>query len=187
MIRPNNAVLDQPAHAKNGASRSPRYGRPSGDEVLSDLLATSTALSLDLASTGLKQLAIAGKVSPSRASRWRKTGRGNPVYDVTQVIYWLTHMGQNSGAIVSHAQTTLHHALLPVSDDDLVERFWRLMGTESEAEGRENRATSMFGATGDLETIERAMLDEAGIQTELAAVCRELRRREIDPRTHVCN
>lgn len=153
------------------------------DPGLDDSLAAATALSLDLSATCLKHIERGGRISKSRASRWTREGRGSPLYDVTTLIYHLTAAGQSAGAIVAHAFTTLHHALMPIEDATLVRRFWELMGSESEKEGVENRAQSTFAVTGDLDGLERATLAEAAEQQELAAVCRELRRRGIDPRT----
>lgn len=165
----------------NGRSHATRRAMVA-NASLDDCLATATALSLDLSVTGLKHLQNAGGISKSRASRWRSEGRGNPLFDVTALIYRLTATGQSAGAIVAHAFTTLHQALMPISDAELVRRFWLLMGEESEAEGRENLKQATFGYSGDLEGLERAALEEAGTQHELSAVCRELRRRGIDPR-----
>jgi len=151
--------------------------------VLEDVLASATATALQLSSSGVKQLARAGGISSQSASRWRIRGRGNPLYDITAIIYRLMACGQHAGAIVAHTMAVLHQSLMPTSDADLVHRFWSLIELESEAEGRENKATGTFGLTGDLEGLERATLDEAGYAVELAACCRELRRRRIDPRT----
>lgn len=170
-------------HGQKRRILPPDAGKPSGDPVLDDLLAGATAVSLSMATSGIKQLALAGAISDRSASRWRVEGRGNPVFDLTGIVYWLARLGQHAGVLIAHLNATLAHGLMPISPDELVTRFWDLMGAESEAEGRENRASSMFARSGDLYELERATLDEAGVQHELAAVCRELRRRKIDPRT----
>lgn len=175
-----------PAGRKHGKTKPvipPRFGKVSADPVLDDLLAAATAVSLDLATSQVKHLARAGAISPQSASRWRIEGKGNPLFDLTKLIYRLMQMGQHAGVIVAHAMTTLAHSLMPVSDADLVARFWRLMEEEAAKEGRENSAQNTLARTGDLEELERATLDEAGTQVELAATARELRRRRIDPRT----
>lgn len=165
-------------------SKHATSARVVADPILDDLLAEATGMALTLSTTGLKHIERAGGISKARASRWTREGRGNPLYDITVILYRLTVAGQSAGAIVSHAIATLHHGLMPTNDAALVERFWKLMGVESVKEGCENGAQSEFGRSGDLAELERATLDEAGIQQELAAVCRELRRRKIDPRKY---
>lgn len=155
------------------------------DPYLADALASATALSLDLSTTGLKHLERAGGISKSRASRWSREGRGNPLFDVTMVTYRLMQAGQHAGAIAAHVLTTLAQSLMPQSPAELVARFFTLMREESQREGRENEAQAAYAETGDLEALERATLAEAGIQHKLGAVCRELRRRKIDPRTFI--
>jgi hypothetical protein len=147
-----------------------------------DLLAAATATALDAASDGIKQLARAGSISGQRASAWRKEGKGNPLYDLNLVVYRLTVMGQHPGAILASLHAAMNQGLLGLSDDQLVDRFWALSRGESEKEARENTASALFAQTGDLEELERAGLAEAGVEMERAAVCRELRRRSIDPR-----
>lgn len=147
-----------------------------------DVLAAAVATAWDLATSQLKHLAKAGGISISRASRWSRDGRGNPLWDVTTAIYRLVEAGQHPGMIVAHIHTTLSQALMPTTDEALVERFWKLMEEESELEGSENRAQATYARTGDIAALEGATLREAGIQQDLAAVCRELRRRGIDPR-----
>lgn len=181
-----NAVQSAPwsavGHAQNDRIFPSAVGK-SSDLVLEQLQADASAVALDLSVNQVKHLAKAGGVSPSQASRWHTHGRGNPVFDITTMIYRLTQMRQNPGVLIAHAQATLHHSLMPINDAELVERFFTLTEKECEAEGGENKTQAMFARTGDLEELERATIREAGIQTELAAVCRELRRRRIDPRT----
>lgn len=167
--------------AKAGRSHATK-SRHVADPCLDGLLASATAVALDLSKSGLKHLERAGGISKSRASRWCSEGKGSPLFDVTVVIYRLMQAGQHAGAIAAHVLTTLHASLMPISDAELVRRFWTLMGTESDVEGRENREQATYAVTGDLEGLERATLDEAGVAHELAAVIRELRRRGIDPR-----
>lgn len=182
MTMPNGATKNGRNHGNGRVSVPVRFGRVSDDPVLDDLLASATALSLELSASGVKQLASAGAISGQSASRWRIEGRGNPLFDVTKVIYRLMQMGQHAGTIVAHALTTLQHGLMPTDPAELVARFWELMSHEAEAEGAENRVQNTFARSGDLLALERATLDEMGTQAELAAVCRELRRRRIDPR-----
>ena len=152
------------------------------DPTLDDALAAATALSLSLSTTALKQLESVGGVSKTRASRWTREGTGNPLHDVTRIVYLLSHIGQRAGVIAAHILTTLAQSLMPLSPSELVARFYMLMRDESRKEGQENEAQAGFAETGDLGAIERATLEEAGAQHELGAVCRELRRRKIDPR-----
>lgn len=173
-----NGTMIAPPSARTHAMQT----RNVADVYLDDALASATALSLDLSTSCLKHLERAGGISKTRASRWTKEGKGNPLFDVTKVVYGLMKAGQHAGTIAAHILTTIAQSLMPVSDAELVDRFWKLMGTESDVEGRENRIQSTFAVTGDLDGLERATLDEAGVAHELAAVCRELRRRRIDPR-----
>jgi hypothetical protein len=183
MIATSNAVPVRRKHARNGDARPSRFALSSGaDPVLDDLLKSATALSLEMATSQVKHLAKAGGISASRASRWRVHGEGNPLFDLTGLVYRLGAMGQHPGAVAAHVLTTLYHSLMPISDTDLVRRFWNLMDREGDAECRENKAQGRLAGGGSLEDLERATLEEAGVQQELAATIRELRRRGIDPR-----
>ena len=172
---PSMASATRSTHART-ASKCAR------DPYLEDCLASATAVSLDLSVSGLKHLAKAGGISRSRASRWRSEGKGNPLFEVTSLVFKLMAAGQHAGVLAAHILTTLHQAVMPLTEEELIDRFWLLMGLESEAEGRENHEQAMFAFSGDLEGLEKAALDEAGLQHELAATIRELRRRKIDPR-----
>lgn len=169
-------------HANARAIVTRRFGMLTvSDPRLSDLHASTTATALDMAA-GIKRLALAGGISGKRASAWRKEGRGNPLYEVTELVGKLAALNEHPGAIVAHVSAALHYGFLSMTDADLVRRFWDLMRNEAEAEGRENVASQTFGHTGDLSALRRAMLDEAGRQQELAGVTLELERRGIDPR-----
>lgn len=169
-------------HANPRAIANRRFGALSvSDPRLSDLHASTTADALELAG-GIKQLALAGGITGKRASAWRKEGRGNPLFDVTELVGKLAALNAHPGAIVAHVYAALHYGLMSATDADLVRRFWELLRTEAEAEGRENAASQTFAHSGDLSTLRRTMLDEAGRQQEIAAVTLELERRGIDPR-----
>jgi hypothetical protein len=168
------------------AKKSPVVARGAVDPRVEELQASAVALSLDLATSQRKHLAVAGGVTVSRASRWATEGRGNPLFDLTQMIVSLTAANQHPGALIAHAHMAMEAALMSVSDADLVRRFWEAMGREAEKEGAENRVSQTFARTGDLEALRRAMLDEAALQTEIAALCLEMERREIDPRSFDC-
>lgn len=170
-------------HGKSAPVR-PRAAGISSEAVLEDLLAGATATALQLSSTGVKQLARAGGISSQSASRWRLEGRGNPAHEYSRIVYHLSAMGQRAGALVALAMTALRHGQMPLSDDDLVRRFWDLMESENAIEGRGNQVQSTFAVRGNLEALERAATEIGAVATELAACCRELRRRRIDPRQH---
>lgn len=165
------------------AQSAPMFPHPVGmPSVQDDYLASATATALSFASDGIKQLARAGSISGQRASAWRREGKGNPLYDLNVIVYRLTVMGQHPGALLASLHAAMNQALLGLSDGQLVERFWTHCRRENEKEARENLASTMFADSGDLEELERAGLAEAGEEMERAAVCRELRRRSIDPR-----
>lgn len=168
-------------HAHSAPVCNQAYGKSSADPMLDDHLAAGVGLALDLCTSAVKQLAKAGNISPQRASAWRLEGKGNPVYEVTTLIYHLTRMGQHPGALLAQFHTAMYQAHLGISDAALVHRFWKLMELECVKEGRENAASVTFGKTGDLERLERTKMDEAATEFEIAALARELRRRGIDP------
>jgi hypothetical protein len=172
-------------HGGFGAMIPSGCGTSSGrDPLAEDHLAAATALALDMATTQVKQLAHAGAISPQRASAWRTEGKGNPVYDLSLVVYHLTLMGEHPGAILAQVHTAMLQALLGISDAELVRRFWKALDQECHKEGAENAATAAFARTGDLRGLARAMRGEAGLQHEIAAYAEELDRRGIDPRTY---
>lgn len=150
--------------------------------MLDDLLADATAVSLDMAADGIKQLAYAGQISGQRASAWRREGKGNPLHDLTLVVYRLMRIGQRPFHLIAHLMVTINQAMLGLSDEALIRRFWTLTEEECAAECAENLAVARFQADGDLRALERADQEEAERQMERAAVSRELRRRGLDPR-----
>lgn len=165
--------------------RKAHVGGCSGrDPVAEECLAAGVALALDMATGPVKRLAKAGSISPQRASAWRSEGKGNPVYDLSLLVFNLTVNGDHPGAILAQVHTAMIQGLLTLSTDALVRRFWTLTDEEHDAECSENRKLSEFQRTGDLEAMERADMGEAMIQMERAAVSRELRRRGVDPRTY---
>lgn len=179
---PTISKMRRPRH-RSHATNLPHVARGTAtDPRLEQVQAAAVALSLDLASSQRKQLAVAGGVTVSRASRWATEGKGNPLFDFTQMIFSLTGTGQHPGALVAHAHMAMEAALMSVSDADLVRRFWEAMEREAHKEGAENAVSQTFARSGDLETLRRVMLDEAAAQTELAALCLEMERRGIDPR-----
>lgn len=175
-LRKNRA----PTHARkevNRAGHSRRFFDPMQDEQFAEC---TRAVFKDCASKA-KKIAFAAGVSDSRARHWRTEGRGNFVYEATHFVYGLARMGQGAGVVVAHLMATIHQAMLPMTDDQIVSRFFELMREESQAEGSENEAQATVGHTGDLADLERKTLREAGLQHELAATIRELRRRGINP------
>lgn len=147
-----------------------------------DSIADLTARTLRFAAPSCKALGIAGGVTQKRGSAWWREGRGSPLYDAFAFLYALARNPKGRpGAVVAAARSILRETMLPISDADLVQRFRDLKGEEDSAEGAENAAGSRVPWTGDLLSYERALLDEASVQEELAAVCRELRRRNVDP------
>lgn len=149
-----------------------------------DAVAELSASALRLAAPSSKALGNAGGVSQKRGSAWWTTGRGSPVYDCFALLYSLAlNPNARPGAVIAHAKSLLHEAMLPSDTEALVKRFRKLMGEEVAAEGQENEAQTAVAWTGDLGTFERALMHEASLQEELAGICRELRRREINPYT----
>jgi hypothetical protein len=173
-----------PKHANPRAVVNRRFGGLSVcDPRFADLHASTTATALDMAA-GIKRLALAGGISGKRASAWRKEGRGNPLFEVTELVGKLAALNEHPGAIVAHVSAALHHGFLSMTKAQLVDRFWELMAREAEKEGRENGASQTFARTGDLSTLRRTMLEEAGVQQEIAAVALELERLGVDPVTY---
>lgn len=116
---------------------------------------------------------------------WRTGADKSPIVRTGKIVATLAaHEGLTPWPLLAYLRSEAMAAMAHVSDAALVRRFWRVMEEEAEAEGRENAAQQMYARSGDLEALERATLSEATLQEELAALCRELRRREIDPRDH---
>lgn len=171
-------------HGGPGPIRKRSFGvLPGRDPRAEDVLASGVALALDMATGPVKRLAAAGSISPQRASAWRSEGKGSPLFDISLIVYNLTVNGDHPGAVVAQVHTAMMQGLLTMTTDALVRRFWTLTDEEHDAECSENRKLSEFQQTGDLEALERADMGEAMLQLERAAVCRELRRRGVDPRT----
>lgn len=173
------------------ARRGPRHGnrrpklplvlqqRPDMDAVLRE----GSAAALKDAAISLKGVQASGAGSSSTAERWWNDGEGSPVLAHSRMIYALAHRpGARAGMLVANANATLAQALMPLSDADLVQRFWDLCKQEARKEGQENECAALLAETGDLLALADADIAEAGIQAERAAVARELHRRGIDPR-----
>jgi hypothetical protein len=170
------------AQARHEAPR-PRFSGPGHDRILSYHLAEGTAGALRLASPTIKRLAAAGRISPKRASAWWCEGRGNPVYDVTLLLYHLAQDERCSAeAVLAHFQVTVEQARAATwSVDQVIAEFWRLMDAEPAADGEQKLSAQRFGR-GEAEDLEAAHLREAAVQIELVALKRDLDRRRVDPR-----
>jgi hypothetical protein len=173
-----------PSHARSEENRTRPYGAASGsDPMLDDLLAEASALSMELAGSA-KAWAGAGEWTARHARRLREAGKGSPVYDLTAILYRLARQRSARGwVIAAHIESTLIQATLPMTNDDLVRRYFDLNEEEEpNRECEENKAvTRQSEQTWNPDALERADLSKAGTHMERRAVVRELKRRSINP------
>ena len=145
---------------------------------------TAAADALRQAAPSLKALVYAGAGSTSSASRWWTDAEGSPVLAHDLLLTRLAaRPGGAPGVLISHARATLAASLMPLSDADLVARFWATMNREAVEQGAGDVCESGFYLAGDIAELERCSLREAGVLEERAAICRELRARGLDPRS----
>lgn len=151
-----------------------------------DWIRRRAALSLDECGPSNRITAKALDLREDTTSRMRNARRANPISRFFEIIWKLAvHARTTPWPILMEAESIAEQALMTGMDDhQLVRRFHELVREESRRQGGEDSATTdhLTGECNDLEALERAHLDEAALQREFAAVCRELRRREIDPR-----
>lgn len=126
---------------------------------------------------------VAG-VSPTQMSDWRRGNRGMgphaKVYELVRSTQ--VHDKTTPYPLLADLLSYAAEALEDVPDDRLIARFWTLVRYEAEREGQENVTTATFAEHGCLESIAADMQAEASVELELAAVCRELKKRKLDPR-----
>lgn len=138
--------------------------------------------------TSNKRLARTLDVDPSvtsRISNGRPEARSVPG-EFFQIIWALATGGANPHPLLTEAETVAEQGMIAgQTDEALVERFRSLVRDETVEEGEANKALADYltGASDDLDGVAREHLDEAARERELAAVCREMARRGIDPRT----
>lgn len=89
-------------------------------------------------------------------------------------------------ALVAHAKAVaVENTLENRPVEWLIARFHEITTkVEPESEMRENMATVEFFTSGDLESLAQAAEHEASVQEELAAICRFLAKKRVDPRTY---
>ena len=169
-------------------TRGPRHARPRrirGVDARTEDLLRDQAKAV-YRGTGLDSIALGDALGVEESTARHKRAEGTGVaFDALLFTYNLARtQGAFASTLIARCRSVHAQALMPISDADLVDRFWTLTAIECTHEGEENNACAQFGRTGDLTGFGEALLKEAATQEELAAVCRELARRKIDPRTY---
>lgn len=147
---------------------------------------------LDMACDGNNgRLARALGTDPSDTSRWRNARRPGPHSRFfTDVYRMAANPRTNAWALLAEAHAAAEAGLMAMTDEQAVRRWRELMQHEAEREGAENGLSQTLAyVPSDKEAVRAALLalagalvSEAGVELELAAMCRELARRDIDPR-----
>lgn len=147
-----------------------------------DRLRMAAGRGLDGCAPSNNALARTLGVAPSDTSRWRRGQRGGPHARFFEDVYRLaSNPKTNPWALMAEAHAAAEAGMMALSDDALVRRFDELLAHEAEREGTENGLSQTLHQHGDLRALADALVAEAGVEMELAAVCRELARRDIDP------
>lgn len=131
-----------------------------------------------------KRVARALGVSERAVQAWRAGERPSALARCGEMFRKLTAAGMSPFAGLAFLEAECAGAMMQMSDDALVERFWTLMDEETERQGRLDATQVGFARTGDLRAIEDEAGEHGASLSELRYVARELRRRQIDPRTH---
>lgn len=136
-----------------------------------------------------ERLASTLGIDPADSSRLA-TGSGerrNLIGEFFQVI-WKLATGDRTSAypLLTEADAVAEQGMMTGMDDGaLIRRFHELVREETAHEGVANNALSEYltGQTDDLRKLGQVHLDEGARERELAAVCHEMDRRGLDPRT----
>lgn len=135
-----------------------------------------------------KKVARALGVSERAVQAWRTGEKPSAPSRCAEMFRKLTAAGLSPFAILAYLEAECAGAMMQMSDDALVERFWALMEEETRAEGELNRIQTAFarpiGRQATLDEIIEHATEHGTALNELRYVARELRRRQIDPRTH---
>lgn len=152
------------------------------DTVLAAMLAQATSMALRIAGSA-KALAAAAGVSERHARRMVARGSGNPLYDLTLVVYNLSQRKRSQVYVISaHLESVAIQGALHMDNSELVRRFFRLTEVEEvDAERDENQAVNKAARTWDPMDLEMVDLAKASLHKERAAIVRELRARGINP------
>lgn len=133
-----------------------------------------------------KHVARACGVSPQAVSQWKQGATYGPLYDALVAADRLgatlsTERTDPYPAIVEMEVVVMEANLRHRSTEDLVREWRHLYRAESEAESRENMASSDYLFRRDLRELAAAHKAEAALQIRFAAVCEILAERGIDP------
>lgn len=122
------------------------------------------------------------------AQAWCAGEKPSPLARCAEMFRKLTAAGLSPFAGLAFLEAECAGAMMQMSDDALVERFWALMDEETAAEGALNKIQQAFirpiGQQTTLDDIIEHATEHGTALNELRYVARELRRRQIDPRTH---
>lgn len=151
------------------------------DKRTEDLLAEQAAVVTQrCAPDGPQSLAVVMHRHKSQPSRWMKGDRSGPAFRAFEFVV-CTSRGQTTTPYPFLTQLKLVAMREHLEERDshwLIKRWHELQTAEVHAEAREKRASQ----AGDRATYRQALIDEAAIQLELAAIDEVLERRGIDPR-----
>lgn len=135
-----------------------------------------------------KRVARALGVSERAVQAWRAGEKPSALARCGEMFRKLTAAGLSPFAGLAYLEAECAGAMMQMSDDALVERFWTLMQEETKAEGELNEIQGAFtnpiGQQATLDDIIEHATEHGTALNELRYVARELRRRQIDPRTH---
>jgi hypothetical protein len=130
-----------------------------------------------------KRVAFALGVSARRGRQMKGGERTSTVSRFFMLLASLPLSGLSPFPLATKVDVVAFQSLvLGMDDNALVKRFWDLMQKEAEHEGEENKVSAMFARNGDLAELAAATEKEAATAKELAAVTRELLKRNLDPR-----
>lgn len=148
-----------------------------------DLIAADGASALDKAILVRKNVAARLGKSPDVIDKYLAGERCSPVFRFTELLL----ATDNPFALETYVKiVVLRWKLRSKSTHELVERFNRIMSDhEPQAECDENKASQGYYAKGDLLALANADEKEAALQSERAAIARELHRRRVDPRRYL--
>lgn len=134
--------------------------------------------------SGKRSAALMG-VSPQTVSDYRTKGAGALLRFNLQIDALSADPDAHPERLIVECEVTYQRSLMPLSDDQLIVRFWDLTRAEAAAEAGLNEAQQMYAVTGDLRALASAAKVVAANAKAIAAVAEEIAERPgcPDPRT----
>jgi hypothetical protein len=144
-----------------------------------DVIYQEAAAALRTAAGCPKRCASYAGVSDELARRWFNGDPSNPLGRAAE----LQESVPDPEAVAFFFQTRARQRLMPMSDEELIARFFSLLRESTAAEADQIRRKVALAEEHDLTGLQEASAREGDLDQRLAATIGELRERRLDPWT----